>query len=108
MSESNPGNVSPNEPETADSAAKLPFNRKPRFTTLRGVRREFAALYLDLLNGRVPQKVAGTAGNVLNGIVKALEVEILESRLAELEERVGIAGSFSNRFSRGIARHAQH
>jgi hypothetical protein len=68
------------------------FCRKPRLTTLRGVRREFGALYLDLLHGRVPQKTAGTAAGLLTGIVRALEAELLEARLEALEERAGIRG----------------
>jgi hypothetical protein len=90
MNESTPDNLSPNEREAVESGAERPFNRKPRFTSLRGVRREYGALYLDLMNGRVSQKVAATAGNLLNGIVKALEVELLERRLADLEERIGV------------------
>jgi hypothetical protein len=90
MDELTPRKLSSNELERADSSGEGPFRRKPRFTSLRGVRREYGALYLDLLNGRVAQKVAGTAGTLLNGIVKALEVEILEARLAELELRARI------------------
>jgi hypothetical protein len=89
-SDSMAANLSPNSAQEADSGAEMTFKRKPRFTTLRGVRREMGALYLDLLNGRVPQKIAGTAGNILSGIAKALEAETLEARLRELEDRAGI------------------
>ena len=94
MTELDRDKVSPNEPEVADSGAECTFRRKPRFTTLRGVRREYAALYVDLMNGRVTQKVAATAGNLLGGIVKALEVEVLEVRLNELEQRARILPAF--------------
>ena len=90
MADSAPGNVSPNETQATDSGDERLFNRKPRFTSLRGVRREYGALYLDLMNGRISQKVAGTAGNLLSGIVRALEVELLEGRLAVLEKQFGV------------------
>lgn len=79
--------LSPNHGQLPDGALESVFRRKPRFTSLRGVRREFGALYLDLMNGRVSQKVAGTAGSLLTGIVRALEVEVIERRLEELEDR---------------------
>jgi hypothetical protein len=91
MDEEAPGNLSPNEPQSPDRGTERPFTRKPRFTSLRGVRREYGALYMDLMTGRVPQKVAATAGNLLGGIVEALEVEILERRLSELEGRIGMS-----------------
>lgn len=109
MPDPTPENVSPNQPEAADCPSKTPFKRKPRFTTLRGVRREYGALYMDLMNGRVSQKVAGTAGNLLSGIVKALEVELLETRLTDLEDRVrdgeGLQGQRAHS-SRGFVGHA--
>jgi hypothetical protein len=88
MPDLTPGNLSPNEAQATDSGDERPFKRKPRFTSLRGVRREYGALYLDLMNGRISQKVAGTAGNLLSGIVRALEVELLEDRLATLEKQL--------------------
>ena len=71
------------------------------------MRREFGSLYLDLMNGRVAQKVAGTAGGLLTGIVRALEVELLEDRLAALEDRVGTGGMLRTRNApRGMVGHA--
>jgi hypothetical protein len=87
MTEPLPTNQSPNEPEAVDSGTERLFKRKPRFTSLRGVRREYGALYLDLMNGRVSQKVAATAGNLLAGLVRVVEVEALEARLGALEKR---------------------
>ena len=107
MTDSAPQNLSPKSPEVPDSGEETPFTRKPRFTSLRGVRREYGALYLDLMNGRVSQKVAGTAGNLLAGIVKALEVELLEDRLAVLEDRIGVSDSLRVRNApRGVVGHA--
>jgi hypothetical protein len=47
------------------------------------------ALYLDLMHGRLLQKTAGAANGILCGIAKTLEAELLERRLADLDERVG-------------------
>lgn len=94
MAEQTPGNLSPTEPQISDRGGKRPFTRKPRFTSLRAVRREYGALYMDLMNGRVPQKVAATAGSLLSGIVEALGAEIVERRLSELEGRVGKSDAF--------------
>jgi hypothetical protein len=91
VTESTPENLSPNSAEASDGAKETSFRRKPRFTTLRGCRRELGSLYLDLMNGRVDRKVAGTAGNLINGIVRALEVELLEARVSEVEKRMGIS-----------------
>jgi hypothetical protein len=99
MSDSTVGNSSPNEPEAAESGNETAFKRKPRFTSLRGVRREMGALYLDLMHGRVSQKVAGTANGILCGIAKTLEAEVFERRLADLEQRVGVSDAV--RASRG-------
>jgi hypothetical protein len=107
MSDSTPENLSPKRAEAPDSGEENPFKRKPRFTSLRGVRREYGALYLDLMNGRVSQKVAGTAGTLLNGIVKALEVELLEDRMAALEGRIGMSDGLRTRNApRGVVGHA--
>jgi hypothetical protein len=96
------GNLPPNESEVAEFGNETSFKRKPRFTSLRGVRREMGALYMDLMHGRVSQKVAGTANGILCGIAKTLEAETLERRLADLEQRVGV--SDSPRASRGLTR----
>lgn len=107
MSDSTPEGPSPNEREAVVRARETLFKRKPRFTSLRGVRREYGALYMDLMNGRVSQKVAGTAGNLLLGIVRALEVELLEGRLAALEKRVGTGDALRARNApRGMVGHA--
>jgi hypothetical protein len=46
-----------------------------------------ASLYLDLLHGRVSQKVAGTANGILCGIARTLESQQLEERIDALEKR---------------------
>jgi hypothetical protein len=66
-----------------------------RLDSLRSVRREMAKLYRALRNGEVTPRIAGTAGYLLTGIGKVLEVELLERRLTALEDRVAV-GSNSN------------
>lgn len=61
--------------------------RVGRLNTLRSVRRELGRLYVDLRYGRVPPKIAGTGAYLLTGMIKALEVELLEARIERLEER---------------------
>ncbi len=58
-----------------------------RLTSLRSVRCELARLYTDLRNGKVSSRIAGTGAYILTAITKSLEVEILEARVAVLEER---------------------
>ena len=107
MSDLTPENLLPKPSEAPDCGGETAFKRKPRFTSLRGVRREYGALYMDLMNGRVSQKVAGTAGNLLSGIVRALEVELLEGRLEALEARVGTGDALRTRGApRGVVGHA--
>ena len=79
--------LSPNGAQAADSGSEFAFRRKPRLTSVRGVRREMASLYVDLLHGRVSQKVAGTANGILCGIARTLESQQLEERIDALEKR---------------------
>lgn len=71
----------------------VPPVRIGRLNSIRSVRRELARLYVDLRHGKVEPRTAGTGTYVLNGIVKALEVELFEVRLGELEQKAGIAGA---------------
>jgi hypothetical protein len=64
-----------------------PLTRRPRLTTLRGVRRELSVLYTELRTGVVNAGVAGRAAFILNSITKVLEVELLERRIDALERR---------------------
>jgi hypothetical protein len=66
------------------------------------------ALYIDLMHGRVSQKVAGTANSILCGIAKTLEAEILERRLTDLEQRMGVSDAVraSRSSPRGVVGHA--
>lgn len=61
-----------------------------RLNSLRSVRRELARLYVDLRHERVSAKIAGTGAYILTAITKAMEVELLESRLEALEQRAGV------------------
>lgn len=87
MTDSTPSEVSPKCGQATDSGSETGFRRKPRLTSVRGVRREMAALYLDLLHGRVSQKVAGSANGILLGIARTLESQELEERIDALEKR---------------------
>lgn len=81
-----------------------PAIRVGRLNTLVKVRRELARLYADLRNERVTPKVAGTGAYLLTAITKTLEVEVIEQRVAALEERAaGFASTSTQRA--GYARH---
>lgn len=64
-----------------------PTIRVGRLNTLSKVRRELARLYADLRNDRLTPKVAGSGAYILTAITKTLEVEVIEQRIAALEER---------------------
>ena len=76
--------------ENLDTPPPPPILRIGRLNSLHSVRRELARLYVDLRNERVTPKIAGTGAYILTAITKAMEVEILESRLEELEQRAGV------------------
>ena len=76
--------------ETENSGAPPPPLRIGRLNSLHSVRRELARLYVDLRNERVTSKIAGTGAYILTAITKAIEVELLESRLEALEQRAGV------------------
>lgn len=61
-----------------------------RLNSLHSVRRELARLYVDLRHERVTSKIAGTGAYILTAITKAMEVELLETRLEALEQRAGV------------------
>lgn len=80
-----------------------PVVRVGRLNRLSKVRRELARLYADLRNGRVTPKVAGSGAYILTAITKAIEAEVIEKRIAALEERA--AGLPAPRSQAGHARH---
>jgi hypothetical protein len=67
-----------------------PVLRIGRLNGLRSVRRELARLYVDLRHERVTPRIAGTGAYILTAITKAMEVELLETRLEALEQRAGV------------------
>lgn len=75
-------------PEPIDNPeTPTPPIRVGRLNTLSKVRRELARLYADLRNDRVTSRVAGSGAYILTAITKTLEAEIIEHRIAALEER---------------------
>lgn len=73
-----------------------------RLDTLSRVRREAARLYRDLRNRRIGAKNTQAGCRALDVITKVLEVESLERRLGELEERAGLVEA--GRQSRSVTR----
>lgn len=91
--------------ETTDNPdTPTPTIRVGRLNTLSKVRRELARLYADLRNDRVTSRVAGSGAYILTAITKTLEAEIIEQRIAVLEERAaGLAPPHTQKV--GYARH---
>ena len=92
--------------ETQEPDDPTPGPRIGRLNTLSGVRRELANLYRALRAGEVAPRVAGSGAYILTAITKSLEVELLEKRVAELEERAAGAGVLLNGQSTPGGRHA--
>jgi hypothetical protein len=59
--------------------------RRFRLTDARGCRRELAALYAELRNGKVSGDEAKAACYVIRALLESLRVDELEERLAALE-----------------------
>jgi hypothetical protein len=76
--------------ETEIPDAPPPPLRIGRLNNLHSVRRELARLYVDLRHERVSSKIAGTGAYILTAITKAMEIELLETRLEALEQRAGV------------------
>lgn len=87
-----------------NSETPPPVVRVGRLNRLSKVRRELARLYADLRNGRVSPRVAGSGAYILTAITKTLEVEVIERRIAELEERAAAIPPAQTR-QVGYARH---
>lgn len=60
--------------------------RRFRLTTARGVRRELAALYAELRNGRVDEETARAGGFLLRCVLESLRLDEIEQRLTALEQ----------------------
>ena len=62
--------------------------KKPRrvaLGTARGIRRELACLYTDLMQGRIDTDAARTGGFLLRCTLESLRMDEIETRLAALE-----------------------
>lgn len=61
--------------------------RLPLDAGTRDTRRALARLFNDLRAGHVDTKTAGTAAYVLTALLKAIEIDVIDKRIAALEER---------------------
>ena len=80
------------EPETIDGATLrlLPTpRRKPKLTTLEGVRCEMARIYREMEARKRDSQEGSRLVYVLTQITRVLELTEIERRLAALEERRG-------------------
>ena len=75
----------------ADQAVTLPPThrvRPSRLGTPSGVRRELARLYLDARKDRVNPNAAAKLAYILTCLHKAIETEMVEQRIVDLEKLV--------------------
>lgn len=81
----------PREPETIDgrtlALVPTPRRRKPKLTTLDGVRTEMSRIYREMESGKRDSGEGGRLIYALIAIGKVLEVADLERRVDELERR---------------------
>jgi len=74
--------------EQAVTLLPAPRVRPSRLGTPSGVRRELARLYLDARHERVNPSAAAKLAYVLTCLHKAIETELVEQRIADLEKLV--------------------
>lgn len=72
-----------------------PPARRGRLNTTTDVRRQLARLYFDLRQGVVDSKTAGTGAYVLSVLLKAVEIDVIDRRIAALEERANANGGIA-------------
>ena len=72
--------------EQAVTASPTPRLRPSRLGTPSGVRRELARLYLDARRDRVNPGAAAKLAYILTCLHKAIETEMVEQRIADLEK----------------------
>jgi hypothetical protein len=75
--------------EPATPICPVPL-RIGRVNSLRGARRALVRVTNAVLSGRIDPRIANSAIYGLSNVGRMLEVEILETRLLQLEERAGI------------------
>jgi hypothetical protein len=74
--------------EQAITVLPAPRVRPSRLGTPSGVRRELARLYVDARHERVNPSAAAKLAYILTCLHKAIETEMVEQRIADLEKLV--------------------
>lgn len=69
------------------SASHTGYARRPSLGTARGVRKEIAALYLELRRGQVDEKHATSGAYLLRCILESIRLDEIEQRLTALEQK---------------------
>jgi hypothetical protein len=63
----------------------LPAEKRPRLANVRGVRREMAAVYHELVNGKIDSEAAKARVYTLRAIAEAIRLDEIERKLHELD-----------------------
>jgi hypothetical protein len=69
-----------------------PPRRVGRLDTIKRVRKEMVQVYRDMHEGRIKSRDGTSRAFVLTGIQKAIEFQVMEKRLAELEKAITRSG----------------
>ncbi|MCX8085606.1 MAG: hypothetical protein N3C63_01760 [Rhodocyclaceae bacterium] len=69
------------------SASRTGYARRPSLGTARGVRRELAALYLELRRGQIDERHATASAYLLRCVLESIRLDEIEQRLTALEQR---------------------
>lgn len=80
------------KPDKAPAASLPPAVRKVRIgrlDSLGGVRREMSRVYREARRGEIAPSAGAKLTFMLQGISRVLEFEVIEARIAKLEERAG-------------------
>ena len=64
-----------------------PKSRRFRLTDARGVRRELAALYAEMRNGKIDLDTAKAGGFLLRCLLESIRTDEIEQRITQLERK---------------------
>ena len=87
-------------------SAAPPRNRRFRLATVRGCRRELAAVYAEARQDRLDWQSAARAASVLQILTRMIEGDAFEARIIALEQAA--AGEHGHRATNGRGYHDAH
>ena len=86
------GNKTEPPPQGELTVPDKPLRRVGRLDTIKRVRKEMVQVYRDMHEGRIKSRDGTSRAFVLTGIQKAIEFQVMEKRLTELENALARSG----------------